>query len=110
MIILPLRIASTAGLGAALLALGYGTFVVTKALTLGDPVAGFPTLIAVITFLGGLQLLAIGVLGEYVGRTFLEAKRRPLYLVEAYRRASAAAEPKVTPASEHGARKPRESA
>ena len=53
-----------------------------KTLLLGDPVPGFPTLIVVISFLGGLQLMAIGVLGEYVGRLFVEAKNRPLYLVE----------------------------
>ncbi len=66
----------------ALSAFVYAAFVFVKTLLLGDPVPGFPTLIVVISFLGGLQLMAIGVLGEYVGRLFVEAKNRPLYLVE----------------------------
>ena len=51
----------------------------------GDPVAGFPTLISVILFLGAVQLIAIGILGEYIGRIFNEAKHRPTYLIENYK-------------------------
>jgi len=47
-------------------------------------VPGFPTLIVTILFLGGLQLMAIGVVGEYVGRMFIESKQRPLYLIDQY--------------------------
>ena len=80
--IAPLRFATYVGFLTALSAFLYAAFVSVKTLALGDPVPGFPTLIVVISFLGGLQLMAIGVLGEYVGRLFVEAKNRPLYLVE----------------------------
>ena len=62
-----------------------------KALLVGDPVRGFPTLIVSMLFLGGLQLLCIGMLGEYVARIFTEAKRRPIYLIDVYRPAAAPA-------------------
>ncbi len=78
----PLKVATYVGFLTALSAFAYAAFVFFKTLALGDPVRGFPTLVVVISFLGGLQLMAIGVLGEYVGRLFVEAKNRPLYLVE----------------------------
>ena len=80
--IAPLRLASLTGAVVAAGALLYGTFVLAKTLLFGDPVAGFPTLIVVVTFLGGAQLMAIGLLGEYVGRLLIESKQRPLYFVE----------------------------
>ena len=80
--IAPLKVATYVGFLTALSAFVYAGYVFVKTLVLGDPVPGFPTLIVVISFLGGLQLMAIGVLGEYVGRLFVEAKNRPLYLVE----------------------------
>ena len=78
----PLRIATFTGLLAALAGGAFGAWIVLKALLLGDPVAGYPSLVAVISFLGGMQLLSIGVLGEYVGKTYLEAKQRPVYLLQ----------------------------
>lgn len=84
----PLRFASHVGLASALLAFGYGLYFLFKTLVLGDTVPGFPTLIVVVLILGGLQLLAIGVLGEYLGRLSSESKRRPLYLVDEYTPAS----------------------
>jgi glycosyltransferase involved in cell wall biosynthesis len=78
----PLKVATYVGFATAMSAFVYAAFVLAKTLAFGDPVRGFPTLIVVISFLGGLQLMAIGVLGEYVGRLFVEAKNRPLYLVE----------------------------
>jgi polyisoprenyl-phosphate glycosyltransferase len=78
----PLRLATWVGLGSSLLAFVYGLWVLTKVLIWGDPVRGYPTLLLVILFLGGVQLLALGVIGEYLGRSYAESKRRPLYFVE----------------------------
>ena len=85
----PLRIATYVGLMTAVGAFAYGAFVVVRTLLFGNPVAGYPSLLAVILFLGGVQLAAIGVLGEYVGRIFNETKRRPLYFIQRYERAGA---------------------
>lgn len=63
--------------------------IVVRTLLWGDPVAGWPSLMAVIAFLGGLQLMALGVIGEYLGRLYLEAKQRPLYVVDEARLPSA---------------------
>lgn len=80
--IAPLRLASMAGALVAAGALLYGAFMMVKTLVVGDTVAGFPTLIVMISFLGGAQLMAIGLLGEYVGRLLVESKQRPLYFVD----------------------------
>ena len=80
----PLRLASHLGLASALIAFAYAAYFVFKTLILGEPQRGFPTLIVVMLLLGGLQLLSIGVLGEYLGRMAAEGKRRPLYLIEEY--------------------------
>ncbi|MDX1460290.1 MAG: hypothetical protein R3348_04475 [Xanthomonadales bacterium] len=77
----PLRIATWVGFATATGAFVYGAWTVIKTLLYGDPVAGFPTLMTSILFLGGVQLMAIGLLGEYLGRLFMESKRRPHYLV-----------------------------
>lgn len=77
----PLKVSTYLGLGVAALALVYAVFVIWKALMYSDPVRGYPSLMAVILFLGGVQLISVGLLGEYVGRIFNEVKRRPLYLV-----------------------------
>jgi hypothetical protein len=65
-------------------ALALTVFYAGKALLFGDPVSGFPTLIVAVLSLGGLQLIGMGVLGEYLGRLFMEAKNRPLYLVDMF--------------------------
>lgn len=80
----PLQIATKAGFVISLAAFAYLLFVFVKALLYGDPVQGFPTLIIVILFLGGIQLLSIGIMGEYIGRTFFESKHRPTYFVRTY--------------------------
>jgi glycosyltransferase involved in cell wall biosynthesis len=80
--IAPLKLASYVGLITALGAFAYGTYMAVRTLLFGNPVPGYPSLIVVILFLGGLQLLALGVIGEYLGRIFDESKRRPLYFVQ----------------------------
>ena len=80
----PLRFATYVGLLTALGAFIYGLYYFIKTLIIGDPVAGFPTLIIVILLLGGIQLITIGIIGEYLGRIFNEVKRRPVYLAQEY--------------------------
>lgn len=59
----------------------FGMWIVVKTLLLGNAVEGYPSLMAMITFLGGVQLLTIGLLGEYIGKTYMETKKRPLYVI-----------------------------
>src|SRR6478672_5762043 len=80
----PLRLATYLGLVTAMFALLYALWVVAKALVWGDPVAGWPSMMAVILFLGGVQLIALGLIGEYLGRLYMESKQRPLYLVDTW--------------------------
>lgn len=80
--VVPLKIASYVGFATALVAFGYGGYFVFKTLFFGDPVPGFPTLVTIVLFLGGLQLMALGIIGEYLARMFVEVKQRPLYLVQ----------------------------
>ncbi len=86
---MPLKLASYAGLLTALVAFGYGIKVIVKTLLYGDPVAGYPTLVVLVLFLGGLQLMALGLIGEYLARMFIEVKQRPLYLVQRHLRSAA---------------------
>ncbi|WP_158752612.1 glycosyltransferase family 2 protein [Dyella sp. S184] len=81
----PLRLATWVGLASAGLAFVYGMLVLVKSLFYGDPVRGYPTLMLVILFLGGVQLLALGVIGEYLGRNYAESKQRPLYFIDELR-------------------------
>lgn len=78
---IPLRIWSYLGALVALGALGYAAFIIIRTLTSGIQVPGYASLMVAILFLGGLQLLSLGVLGEYVGRILTETKGRPLYVV-----------------------------
>lgn len=82
--IAPLRLATWAGAITATGAFLYALYFLIKTLVVGDPVHGFPTLVILILFFGGAQLLALGVLGEYVGRIFHESKHRPNYFVQTY--------------------------
>ena len=80
----PLRIATIVGISTAVIAAIYMVYVLVKTIIWGDPVSGYPTLILIILFLGGLQLMALGIIGEYMGRVFIESKRRPVYIVREY--------------------------
>ena len=77
----PLKIATVMGLIVSLCAFIYMLFVLIKALAVGDPVAGYPTIMVVMLFLGGVQLLSLGIIGEYIGRIFNETKNRPAYFI-----------------------------
>lgn len=78
----PLRIASVLGFLVSFFAFVYITYLVVRTLLFGTDLAGYPSMMAVILFIGGVQLLSIGIIGEYVGRIFTETKRRPLYFIE----------------------------
>jgi glycosyltransferase involved in cell wall biosynthesis len=77
----PLRIWSYLGAFVALGALGYAIFIIIRTLTSGIEVPGYASMMVAVLFLGGLQLLSLGVLGEYVGRILTETKGRPLYVI-----------------------------
>ena len=79
--IMPLRLASTIGFLSAFIGFFYGAVIVFKTLFFHEPVAGFTSLVVLVTFFGGIQLLSIGIIGEYIGRIFNETKNRPLYVV-----------------------------
>ena len=80
----PLRVSSCIGLIASSGALLYMVYTLVKTLIWGDPVQGYPTLICAILFFSGAQLLALGIIGEYIGRIFNETKSRPVYIVESF--------------------------
>ena len=77
----PLKIATVLGLLASLLAFCYMCYILVCTLVYGDPVRGYPTIMVTMLFLGGAQLLSLGVIGEYLGRIFHESKHRPVYIV-----------------------------
>lgn len=79
----PLSVWTYTGLTVALLALMYGSWIVIKTLAFGIDVPGYASLLVAILFLGGIQLMGIGVLGEYIGRIYSESKQRPIYIVRA---------------------------
>ena len=81
----PLRIATYVGVFSALGAFVYALGFLLKTLVWGETVKGFPTLLESVLLLGGLQLMAIGIVGEYVGRIYLESKRRPLFLLDFFK-------------------------
>src|SRR3546814_10846376 len=78
----PLRLATSLGVLTALLAFVYAVWVVFKALLWGDEVAGYPSMMAVLMLLGGVQLMGLGMMGEYLGGLYEESNKRPLNLVD----------------------------
>lgn len=77
--IAPLLAAAYFGVLVALAAFGFASFIIYRTLVYGDPVQGYPSLVVIVLFLGGIQLMFLGVIGEYLGRIFNETKQRPLY-------------------------------
>ena len=77
----PLRVSAILGLIVSVVAFIYMCVVLAKTLLWGEPVAGYPTIIVLILFLGGVQLISLGIIGEYLGKTFNEVKNRPVYVV-----------------------------
>ena len=81
----PLKIGVIVGLVVALLAILYMLWVFINALLWGDPVAGYPTIMTVMLFLGAVQLICTGILGEYIGKIYNETKSRPTYLMRTHK-------------------------
>lgn len=82
--IAPLRWANIFGFLLALLSFVYMVFIIVRTIFFGESVQGYPSTIAIILFLGGIQLISLGIIGEYLGRIFNETKERPLYIVKEY--------------------------
>lgn len=96
--VVPLQLGTYIGFAISLLAVLYGGWIILNTLLFGSHVPGYPSLMSVILFLGGVQLMTLGLIGEYIGRIFNETKNRPLYFVESYRMASLRnTNPKIDP-------------
>ncbi|MED3724603.1 glycosyltransferase family 2 protein [Priestia filamentosa] len=80
----PLRLSTYFGFTISLCAFIYMIFIIIKTLVVGEMVQGYPSLMTVMLFLGGIQLISLGIIGEYLGKIFTETKRRPLYFVDEY--------------------------
>jgi glycosyltransferase involved in cell wall biosynthesis len=98
--IAPLKAATYVGLATAVTAFIFVVIIVYRTLAYGDPVRGYPSLMVVLLFLGGMQLTALGVIGEYLGRMFDETKGRPLYFINAYEPGRVAGARRDCPAEE----------
>jgi len=85
----PLRVASYVGIVAASVSFAYGTWIVFRTLWFGIDLPGYASIFTAVLFLGGLQLIGLGIIGEYVGRTYLEAKGRPAYVIRKVHRRAA---------------------
>ena len=82
--IAPLRLASILGLLISFVAFLYLIYIIVITLQYGEPVQGYPTIMVTVLFLGGIQLIGLGIIGEYLGRVFNEVKGRPGYFVNSY--------------------------
>lgn len=78
----PLRMSAILGIFLCFIAFAFIIFIIIKTLVLGDPTSGWPSMICIIVFCSGLQLFFLGIIGEYLSKTYLETKRRPLYIVK----------------------------
>lgn len=82
--VFPLRVASIVGAIISTIAFIYMVYILVSTLFLGNDVSGYPSTIIIMLFLGGLQILFLGIIGEYVGKIFVETKNRPIYLIKEY--------------------------
>ena len=80
----PLRLSTYVGFVVSVIAFVYLLVIIFQTILFGNDIAGYPSTLAVILFLGGVQLLSLGIIGEYIGRIFNETKQRPLYFIEEY--------------------------
>ncbi len=80
----PLRFSSVMGIIVSLISLLYLVWIVVKTLCFGEPIRGFPTIMCTILLLGGVQLIVLGIVGEYIARIYNESKRRPVYIAESF--------------------------
>lgn len=78
----PLNLSVFSGILSCFFSLIALIFIIVRALIFGDPTSGWPSLVAIILFIGGIQLLSLGVIGKYIGKIFLETKKRPIYIVK----------------------------
>ena len=78
----PLWVWTYLGVLIALVAFLYGVWIIGRTLIYGSDVAGYPSLLVSVLFMGGIQLISIGVLGEYIGRIYIETKNRPRYILK----------------------------
>ena len=78
----PLRLWTYVGVALAVFAFGYAVWVAASKLLYGNAVSGYASLMVVLLFFSGIQLISLGIIGEYLGRIFIESKQRPLYLVD----------------------------
>jgi len=78
----PLKLSTYIGAVTSIVALGFMLFIIIKKFIVGDPAEGYPSLITVISLLGGIQLLSLGIIGEYLGKAYMETKRRPKYFIK----------------------------
>ncbi len=79
---MPLMIASVVGFLMCLLSVLFIIFIIIRKIIMGDPVAGWPSLVCIISFIGGIQLFALGIIGQYLAKTYIEIKDRPIYIVD----------------------------
>jgi glycosyltransferase involved in cell wall biosynthesis len=90
--IAPLRMASLAGILISVIGFAYALFLTLRTLVFGVEVAGYASIMVVTMFLGGVQLICLGFIGEYLGRLYIEAKGRPLYIIAGIEKCGEAAE------------------
>lgn len=95
----PLKLATYIGLVTAIAAFGYGIYIILSTLLYGNPIPGYPSLLVVVLFLGGAQLISLGIIGEYLARNYKESKRRKLYFVNEFLRTETGDKGKTIPES-----------